>query len=61
MDTMEINEIGHGLTTETTLDGCYAVVKRHGKLVKRYRGETAHSDAHRLAMDLWSDIAYGQD
>ena len=47
---MEILEHGYGITTET--DAFRGAVKRSGKVVKRYRGETAWMDAERHARDL---------
>lgn len=54
---MEIHDWGHGITTETT--DMSGVVKRNGKVVKRFRGETAWSDAERYASDLMFKEVYG--
>lgn len=55
---METMEYGLGVTTEISKDGCLALVKRLGKTVKRYKGETAHMDAARLARDIYTELLY---
>lgn len=52
----EITNHGFGIVSETTeMSG---IVKRDGKVVKRFRGETAWSDAERLAYDLAHERQY---
>jgi len=55
-DTTEIRTYGYGVTDEVSDDGCRAVVRRNGKIVKRFKGETAHMDAARLACDIALDL-----
>lgn len=47
---METLNHGYGITTET--DSMSGIVKRDGKVVKKFRGETAWMDAERFARDL---------
>lgn len=55
---METMEYGLGVSTEISEDGCLALVKRSGKVVKRYKGETAHMNAARFARDIYTDLLY---
>jgi hypothetical protein len=48
---METKVIGNGITVDS--DAMRGIVKREGKTVKTFSGETAWSDAERYAMDLW--------
>jgi len=48
---METQVIGNGITVDS--DAMRGIVKREGKTVKTFSGETAWSDAERYAMDLW--------
>jgi len=56
---MELNENWGSFNTYSTNDGMSAVVVewRTGRAVKRFKGETAHTDANRWATDLH----YAQD
>jgi hypothetical protein len=51
-DIFEIQDFGYDITTSTSPDGCTASVSVGNKVVKRFKGETAHSKAHRFATDL---------
>lgn len=48
--TMETTTYRYGLTVES--DSMSGVVKQHGKVIKRFRGETAWSNAERYAYDI---------
>jgi len=51
---VEITECGFGVTVESS--AFLAVVKRHGKLLAKFKGETAWMDAERFASDLtWEE------
>ena len=47
---METTTYRYGLTVES--DSMSGVVKQHGKVIKRFRGETAWSNAERYAYDI---------
>jgi len=49
---METIEYGYGITAEVSDNGCIAIVKRNGKVLKRFKKETAHTDSVRFAHDL---------
>lgn len=50
----DTNHLGYGISHHATPDGMSAHVRVGGRTVKRFKGETAHMDAQRHAMDLWS-------
>lgn len=53
---METTDYGHGITVES--DSMSGIVRVNGKAVKKFRGETAWSDAERHAMDLMLKAMY---
>lgn len=53
---METLDHGYGITTDT--DSMHGVVKQDGKIIKKFRGEVAWSDAERYARDLATQIKY---
>jgi hypothetical protein len=51
---VEVTECGFGVTVES--DSSLAVVKKDGKLLAKFKGETAWMDAERFASDLtWEE------
>jgi hypothetical protein len=53
---METTDYGHGITVES--DSMSGIVRVSGKIVKKFRVETAWSDAERHAMDLVFKVVY---
>ena len=53
---METTDYGHGITVES--DSMSGIVRVNGKAVKKFRGETAWSDAERHAKDLMLKAMY---
>jgi hypothetical protein len=53
---METTDYGHGITVES--DSMSGIVRVNGKIVKKFRGETAWSDAERHATDLMFKVMY---
>lgn len=49
----------HGISWHTTADGMKAHVTKGGKVLKRFKGETAHMDAQRHAYDMWVQHEHG--
>jgi hypothetical protein len=53
---MDTTDYGHGITVES--DSMSGVVRVNGKVVKKFKGETAWSDAERHATDLVLKAVY---
>jgi len=52
-DDMELlEELEHDINVYAAQDGCIAKVTHNGVIVKKFKGETAHSDALRFGLDL---------
>lgn len=49
---METTLYDYNITTEVSNDGCLAIVKKNGRVLKRFKKETAHMDCERFVRDL---------
>lgn len=56
----DTNHLGYGISHHTSNDGMNAHVRVGGRIIKRFKGETAWSDAKRHAYDLWVKEEYGK-